>query len=69
MIHSFRVARVVLQRKYQEKVNQCVAELLELDKGTRLTDIQSLIAQTLGINIDKASSSLSGSYKALYSYF
>ena len=52
----------MLQRKYQEKVNQCVADHLEQDVGIRLTDIQSLIVQTLGLNIDKASSSLSGIY-------
>ena len=46
----------MLQRKYQEKVNQCVAECLEQDKRVQPTDIQSVIAQTLGMNIDKTSS-------------
>ena len=55
-----RVARVMLQRKYQEKVNHCVAHYLEQDEGARLTDIWSLIVQTLGLNIDKTDSSLSG---------
>ena len=50
----------MLQRKYQEKVNQCVAECLEQNKELLVTDIQSLIAQTLGLNIDKATTSLSG---------
>ena len=56
----------MLQRKYQEKVNQCVAHYFEQDEGTRLIDIRSLIVQTLGLNIDKTDSSLSGTY--IYSY-
>lgn len=63
--HPYRIARVMLQRRYQEKVNQCVADCLEQEKGTRHADIQSLIIQTLGLNIDNASSSLSGTYVTL----
>ena len=50
----------MLQRRYQEKVNQCVADYLQQDEGTRLTDIRSLIVQTLGLSNDKIDFSLSG---------
>ena len=62
-----RVARVMLQRKYQGQVNHYVADRLEQDEGMRLTDLCSLIIQTLGLNIDKTSSSLSGMY-TYYAY-
>ena len=49
-------------------MNQCVAECLEQNKKLLVTDIQSLIAQTLGLNIDKATSSLSGMCVCTYIY-
>ena len=58
----YRVARVMLQRKYQEKVNQYVADRLEQNQGMRLTDVRSLIRQTLGLNVNETSSALSGTY-------
>ncbi|XP_065899133.1 carboxylic acid reductase-like [Dysidea avara] len=57
---SEKIARIALQKKYQEKVNECVAELLEQEKKSHTANIQSLIAKTLQLNVDVTSSNLSG---------
>lgn len=55
-----RIARIALQKKYQEKVNECIAELLKHDKMLHSAKIQSLIAKTLKLDVDATSFNLSG---------
>ena len=54
----FRIARITVQKKYQQRVNQCVSKLIQDKKESLPSDVHSLIAQTLGLQID-ASSKLS----------
>lgn len=57
----FRISRVALQKKYQEKVNQCVSKLIQDKKSDLSSNVHTLIAQMLGLQIDTASK-LSGLY-------
>ena len=52
----FRIARIMLQKKYQERVNQCVSKLTQ-HKEPYLpnSNVYSLIAETLGLQTDTAS--------------
>jgi len=63
-----RIARIVLQKKYQQKVNECVADLLEQDKTLHSAKIQSLIAKTLKLDTDVTSSNLSGNNNYRHSF-
>lgn len=57
-----RIARVMLQKKYQERVEQCVSKSTQHEEPHRPTSIHSLIAQTLGLQLD-TTSKLSSIYK------
>lgn len=62
----FRIARMMLQKKYQERVNQCVSKLTQHKEPCLPdTDVYSLIAETLGLETDATSklSSLCNWYK------
>ena len=55
-----RIARIALQKRYQDRVNQCVAELPAQDSSYVSPAIPTVIAQMLGLKVDLTSATLSG---------
>jgi len=58
----YRIARIALQKRYQDRVNQCVSKLPTQDSSYVSPAIPAVIAQMLGLKVDFASAKLSGTY-------
>jgi len=58
----YRIARIALQKRYQDRVNQCVSKLPTQDSSYVSPAIPAIIAQMLGLKVDFASAKLSGMY-------
>ncbi|XP_065898942.1 carboxylic acid reductase-like isoform X2 [Dysidea avara] len=56
---SEKIARIALQKRYQDRVNQCVAELPAQDSSYVSPAIPTVIAQMLGLKVDLTSATLS----------
>jgi len=56
----YRIARIALQKRYQDRVNQCVSKLPTQDSSYVSPAIPAVIAQMLGLKVDFTSATLSG---------
>ena len=56
----YRIARITLQKRYQDIVDQCVSKLPEQDSSYVSPAIPTIIAQMLGLKVDFTSATLSG---------
>ena len=52
---TLRIARITVQKKYQQRVNQCVSKLMQEKETCLSSDVHLLITQTLGLQIDTSS--------------